>query len=378
MAPGALRVSRRHQRSPPTRQRTSSWQDKTQQFEKLKLEQQEEAARAARRRARYVTPDGNRSSSSGGESGRTGGAAADAAAAAGVSRSSTSAPAAAVSAPPRGVWWFLKGGDKGRRAQPLNPLMHLNEWKGKPRHDPEARAAQRLLEAISGLRKRNSRRRVPMAVELSDEQRKDIVNRYVSTRWYAKLYAPVRNVTDGQVRWLKRLCHLCLIVIACVAVGLSLYGYYLEMDAVQQLSPEDQHDYAYMVRGMRYSDIYYCAEPVLKKEDPLEALPLPVRLHIVIEACREKKWHEVNWETELRKMHPGTPLQEFDYIHICYWVMMELGRIVYGGGGSLFNDRVLDLREAHHSGKEPEVERNRFVEYGPTQRPPQKGRGFFS
>ncbi|AYU78066.1 hypothetical protein conserved [Leishmania donovani] len=258
----------------------------------------------------------------------------------------------------------------------MNPLMYLDKWNEKSKYDPEARAAERLLAAINGLNKRNSRRRESMTVQLSDEQRQEIVNRYASTRWYARLYAPFRGMTERRVRWGIRICNVVLLVLVSCLIVVIVVSYFKEMDAVAHLSPEDQRDYAYMVRGMRYSDIYKLGAEVLKKEDPLEALPPAVRLHMVIEACRQRKWHELDWDVELRRMHPASPLEEWDYLHLLYWGILQIGSLT-GGGGVMFSDRVLDVREVRHGSAESAEERERFVEMGPTSLPARTQRTFF-
>ncbi|KAG5507669.1 hypothetical protein JKF63_06618 [Porcisia hertigi] len=357
----ALRTSCRYQRSASARPRSSTWQEKTHKFEKYQKDLQAEAVRAEQRRARYASGAGT--------------AAATSASSIPTSQKSsfTTEP---LTRPSDGIWGFIKGGSKGRKTQPLNPLMYLEKWRDKSKHDPEARAAQRLLAAINGLKKRNSRRRGPMTIQLSDDQRQELVNRYVSTRWYAQLYAPFEGLTERRLRWGIRFSNVALVLLVSCFIVVILLSYFKEMDAVAQLSPEDQRDYAYMVRGMRYSDIYKLGAEVLKKEDPLEALPPAVRLHIVIEACRQKKWHELDWDVELRKMHPASPLEEFDYLHCLYWTMLQVGAVT-GGGGTIFSDRVLDLREVRHGNAESAEERTRFLELEPTSLPARTQRTFF-
>ncbi|KAK7199200.1 hypothetical protein NESM_000890200 [Novymonas esmeraldas] len=365
----ALLIGRRHQRSTSARPRTSTWQEKTDAVAARQRELQEEAERAAQRRARYTS--GTR--------------AAAAAAAQDVATSSSSSSAGAETSSPTsgpltkprgGFWRFIKGGDGGRKRMPLNPLMYLSKWGDKPAHDPDARASQRLLSAINGLNKVNRRRRTPMVVQLPDDLRQTIVARYAATRWYARLYAPFQSVTEPQLRWGIRLSNVVLVILICAFIVVMLASYYTEMDAVAHLSPEDQRDYAYMVRGMRYSDIYKVGAEVLRTEDPLEALPPAVRLHIVIDACRQRRWHEMDWDVELRKMHPGTPLEELDYLHVLYWTMVYIGGAT-GGGGVLFSNRVLDVREVRQGNSESTEERDRFVEMGPTALPATTQRTFF-
>jgi hypothetical protein len=295
-----------------------------------------------------------------------------------VRSSSSSSTTASPTAPSTGLWDFIKGGSKGRRSQPLNPLMHLERIKkGSSPFDPDARAAQRVIDAVNGLRRRNSRRRGPMSLQLSDDEKQGIVNRYAETQWYAALYRPFRNITERQIRWTLRLAHVGMILLLFGFLIVVFVVYAKEMDTVARLSPEDQRDYAHMVQGMRYSDIYYAGKRVLESDDPLEALPPEVRLHMALDACREKNWHKMDWNVELRKMHPDSALEEHDWIHIFYWVVMEVGRAI-GGGGGLFNDRVLDVREVRQGNAESPEERDRFVEMEPTALPTKTKRGFFS
>ncbi|KAG5481744.1 hypothetical protein CUR178_07097 [Leishmania enriettii] len=360
-SPAALLTSRRHQRSTSARPRASTWREKVSKFETYRRDLQDEAVRAAQRRERCAS--GARTSS-------------EASAFSAVSFAKLSPVARPLTKPPGGFWSFIRGGSEGRKTQPLNPLVYLDKWRETSKHDPDARAAQRLLAAINALNKRNSRRREPMTVCLSEEQKQDIVKRYVSTRWYARLYAPFQNLTERRVRWGIRFSNVVLTVLVTCFFMVIIVAYFKEMETVAHLSPEDHRDYAYMVRGMRYSDIYKLGAEVLKKEDPLEALPPEVRLHMVIEACRQKQWHKLNWDVELRKMHPGSPLEELDYLHCLYWAILLVGALV-GGGGALFSDCVLDLREARHGKAESVEERERFVEMEPTSLPTRTQRTFF-
>ena len=365
----SLCLSRRYQRSTSTRVRSSSWEEKTQKFEERQRELQEEAARAARRRARYAaTPSAAAASTAASSSSRS---------AMDEDTVQLSPSSASITKPSQGFWAFLTGGSKGRRSQPMNPLMYIDRMRKKSPYDPDARAAQRLIDAVNGLRRRNARRQDPMTVQLSEEEKQEIVNRYSETRWYGPLYRPFRHITERQIRWTLRISHVGLLVLLVGYLAMVLVVYTKEMDTVARLSPEDQQDYAYMVQGMRYSDIFNTGKVVLDRDDPLEALPAEVRLHMVIDACREKNWHRVDWDVELRKMHPNSAFEDRDYLHIFYWMIMDVGRAIAGGGG-LFNDRVLDVQEVRHSGEESPQERNRFVEMEPTELPTKTKRGFFS
>lgn len=367
-----LCISRRCQRSTSSRVRTSSWEDKKKQFEERQREQQEEAARAARRRARYASSSTTSSASSASNVKADGAPEDDAA-----GSSAASSLHASLTKPASGFWAFLKGGSKGRRSQPLNPLMLLQKVGDKSPYDPDARAAQRLIDAVNGLRTRNARRKEPMVVQMPIEQRQEIVNRYVETRWYAPFYRPFQSLTERQIRWSSRIAHFMLFVLTAMFILIVFFAYRKEMETVAKLSPEDRRDYAYMVKGMRYSDIYNTGKAVLDRDDPLEALPPEVRLHMVIEACREKKWHQIDWDVELRKMHPKSAYEERDFIHCLFWIVLDVGRAMVGGG-ALFSDRVLDVERVRQGLDEPAEAQNRFVELEPTAKPAATKRGFFS
>ncbi|KPA78628.1 putative mitochondrial hypothetical protein [Leptomonas pyrrhocoris] len=370
----ALCFSRRYQRSTSTRARTSTWEEKTKKFEERRREQQEEAARAARRRARYTSTACGAAAAPAfpsSSSAFSGAAHADA------EELSSSASQDSLAKPSTGLWDFLRGGNKGRLSQPLNPLMYLERMNGKSQYDPDARAAQRLIDAVNGLRRRNPRRQDSMTVQLSETEKQEIVRRYASTRWYGALYNPFKHVTEGQIRWGLRLGHIGLALLILAFLVCVLLAFTKEMDTVAKLSPEDQRDYAYMVRGMRYSDIYKVGKAVLDSDDPLDALPPEVRLHIVIDACREKRWHQVDWDMELRTMHPKSAWEERDVLHLLYWTVAEVGRAMSGGGG-LFTDRILDVGKVRQGSAESPEERDRFVEMEPTAMPTRTTRGFFS
>ncbi|KPI86843.1 hypothetical protein ABL78_4079 [Leptomonas seymouri] len=365
----SLFFSRRYQRSSSTRVRSSTWVEKTNNFEERRREQQEEAARSARRRARYASaaPDAFASHSYASAS----------AAPAEEGEAASSSSGAGMTKPSTGFWNFLKGGSKGRRSQPLNPLMYLERSHAMSQYNPDARAAQRLIDAVNGLRRRNSRRQDPMTIQLSEEEKQAIVNRYASTRWYGPLYRPFEKITERQIRWALRISHIVLLLLLVGFLVVVMLAFMREMDTVAKLSPEDQQDYAYMVQGMRYSDIYKAGKAVLDRDDPLEALPPEVRLHMAIEACRDRGWHKIDWAVELRTMHAKSAWEDGDFTHLFYWMVMQVGRAMSGGGG-LFNDRILDVQRVREDGTESPQERDRFVEMEPTAMPITTKRSFFS
>lgn len=377
----AMTEARRHQRSTSTRIRNSGWREKTEQHERIRKEQQEEALRAAQRRARYSSSASTRQN----ETGTIGDLRTHHSNAAASSSEATTAVAdqtapsggtALPTRPPSGFLNFLKGGEKGRKSQPVNPLHFLNSWRGRSKYEQDIRSTQRLLDAIAGLQQKNKRRRDPITVQLSDEQKREMVNSYAGQRWYWWVYYPCRNVTDRQLKWWARWSKLGLAVLVCACYGLLLYLYYCEMDVFVALSPEDQRDYIYFVLNMRYSDFYKAGKAVLDRDDPLVALPPAVRCHMAIEACREKGWDKVDWGVENRRLHPHSALEEGDYIHLLFWAMMYLGSAI-SGGGVIFSDRVMDVSESYRGAKEREEERDRFVEAEPTALPVSMKKSFF-
>ncbi|KEG09077.1 hypothetical protein DQ04_05861000, partial [Trypanosoma grayi] len=188
---------------------------------------------------------------------------------------------------------FLGFGRRAGRAMPLNPLLALRPKNEEPDED---RITARFLQAVQQLNGKRRRRNESLTLQLTEEQRHDIVNRYAQTRWYGFLWRPARNVTERQFKWWRRFAHLALLVVVLFGLGTALLLYYREVETVLQLSPEDRRDYQHIVTGMRFSEIYNLAMEVLRKEDPLEALPMPARYHLLLEAARARGWHTMDWE----------------------------------------------------------------------------------
>ncbi|ORC92732.1 uncharacterized protein TM35_000034850 [Trypanosoma theileri] len=255
---------------------------------------------------------------------------------------------------------FLGFGSRAGRKMPLNPLAALNPEIRDPSED---RSTSRFLLALQQLNGKRRSREQKMTLQLSAEQKHDIVNRYAQTRWYGFLWYPARNITERQFKWWRRFAHLALIVLMLFGLFIALLLYYREMETVLLLSPEDRRDYQHIVSGMRYSEIYHLAMDVLQKEDPLEALPAPARYHLILEAAREKGWHQIDWELEARTRYPYSPLDEMDFIHMFYWGVIYIGSVLTGGG-ELFSDRFGNLMDVKGEYRRREMEES-FVEHGP-------------
>ncbi|KAH9589260.1 hypothetical protein LSM04_005181 [Trypanosoma melophagium] len=255
---------------------------------------------------------------------------------------------------------FLGFGSRAGRKMPLNPLAALNPEIRDPSED---RSTSRFLLALKRLNGKRRSREQKMTLQLSPEQKHDIVNRYAQTRWYGFLWYPARNITERQFKWWRRFAHLALLVLILLGLFIALMLYYREVETVLLLSPEDRRDYQHIVSGMRYSEIYHLAMDILQKEDPLEALPAPARYHLILEAAREKGWHQIDWELESRTRYPDSPLESMDFIHMFYWGVMYIGSALTGGG-ELFSDRFGNLIDIQREYKRREMEES-FVEHGP-------------
>ncbi|EPY34999.1 hypothetical protein AGDE_00614 [Angomonas deanei] len=151
-----------------------------------------------------------------------------------------------------------------------------------------------------------------------------------------------------------------------------MYGW--ETDQILQLSNEDQEDYLFLLNHVRYGDIYKLMEEVIKKQDPLGALPPPAIMHLTLEEARRLGWMTTDWELKNRTLHPQNALMEGDIYHLFYWGTLTLGSL-FGGGGAMFSKGAADLALLRSTSK---VEGD-FVETveGPKTRAESK-RGFFS
>lgn len=264
---------------------------------------------------------------------------------------------------------FLGFGRRAGRSMPLNPLSALRLKSEEP--DKEDRSTDRFLQAVQRLNGKRRSRDERLTLQLTAEQQHDIVNRYAQTRWYGFFWYPVRNVTERQFKWWRRFAHFGLLIIILLGLALALGLYYREMGTVLLLDPEDRHDYQKIVLGMRFSEIYHLAMDVLRKEDPLEALPAPARYHLILNAAREKGWHRIDWALEARTRYPRSPIEDMDFIHLFYWGVMYIGSVITGSG-ELFSDRFDDVAEVRETHRRCEMEVG-FFDHSPEPAAPISG-----
>lgn len=205
------------------------------------------------------------------------------------------------------------------------------------------RSTTRFLQAAKALHGKKKGERLAFTALLSDKQKLAIVNKEIESKWWARFwYRPFRNVTDQRLRSTKRILHTLLFVFCVIFCLSSVYFYRGEMRLLENLTPEDKADYIYLLVNMRFSDVWNMAMEVLNKEDPLEALPPPVRYHLALEEARRRGWTTtVDWKVQQRVLHPLSAVEEGDFVHIFFWAMMYIGSIASGGGSSIFSARFV-------------------------------------
>lgn len=215
-------------------------------------------------------------------------------------------------------------------------------------------------------------------IRLSEAEQRIILNRYVENKWYGHIFQRFNNIPLYRIRIARNTAATLGGVFIVLIIGMFCYLYYKEMECVLMMSDEDRRDYVFMVMSMRYSDIVRVGMARVNTEDPLGALPDPARMHIVVEACREKGWHTTDWERELRVMHPLTAIEECDYEHIIYWMMMYVGKFL-SFSGSYFSDQFYNLSERRDQERKRE-QREEFTQAEPIALPEKKSRWerFFS
>ncbi|CCW64929.1 unnamed protein product [Phytomonas sp. EM1] len=259
-----------------------------------------------------------------------------------------------------------------RRKMPFNPLHQIHKWGDLTESgDPANRGTKRFLLAIEEMFGRSKKRSEKMTVHLSEDQRHEIVARYASTRWWGRLYYPFRNISDRQIKWSRRISRVLMMVILIFVSIIIFVLYFQEVRVVGLLSPEDRRDYIHIVNGMRLSEVYKLADEVLAKEDPLMALPAEERCHLFLEAAREKNWHLIDWEVEARSRYPRSALDDFDLVHLTYWLCMTVGSTLTGSS-TYFTDSF-GLAERT---KRQEAELS-SLEFDPKALPEKKKRGFW-
>lgn len=226
-------------------------------------------------------------------------------------------------------------------------------------HTMAQRSTSRLMQAARSLNGRRRASHTAFTTLLSDEQKLEIVNQKIESKWWARAwYRPFRHVTDHQMRSTKRGLHLALLVFTVALLGVVVYLYRAEMLMVASLSPQDREAYIFLVMHMRYSTFYEMAMEVLKTEDPLEALPPGARYHVALEEARRRGWTSasaIDWEVKARELYARSALEDGDWVHLTYWAMMYIGSAAYGGSG-FFSSRVLgDATEATRRAEEERI-----------------------
>ncbi|EPY28533.1 hypothetical protein STCU_01063 [Strigomonas culicis] len=247
----------------------------------------------------------------------------------------------------------------------------------RAQNDPRRRSTIRLLNAIQQLQGKNRRRDARTTIQLTEEQQLEVAAQFAATRWYGRVYHPFRNITAFQLKLAYRGSMALLLVLAIAAVTLACYLYYGEVDGLLQLDRQDRLDYVYMVKGMRYSDIYRLLAEVRAREDPTGVLPPPALLHLMLEEARARGWHTMDWEVEVHKMHPRSPLEEMDWIHLTYWSVMLIGKL-WSGGNTFFAEDFTQLVKSRVAGMRERANAGSFVEEGPVTREKAPKKSFFS
>lgn len=270
-----------------------------------------------------------------------------------------------------GLW-----GRRKVKSMPMNPLHDVQTTSSMRRRyasDPDAAHLSRFLLAIEELYGKSRRRGEEVAVQFSEEEKRGIVARYAETRWWGRLYNPVKDVSDSQIRRTLRWGRFVIALCVSAIFGALLLMYRQEMHMVSELSAQDRRDYTRMVMGMRQGDIRKLGNEVLSKEDPLYVLPEAARCHILLEEARKRHWDKVDWEVECRNQHPESALVEGDFIHLLYWAAMLVGNLLYGGS-AVFDDAAFRFADA----SKDKERREPAKPLGPTAKPESVKRTFFS
>lgn len=250
----------------------------------------------------------------------------------------------------RGFLWWGRG-----RSMPLNPLLVLDKVDDK--------STKKVLHAVETLKRK------PDSMQLTEEQQLQVVNAFAETKWYAPLWRPLGKLNYKRVRRWGYLCQagfvLCLIGTATAA----LFLYRDEVLAFQHLEEAEQMAYLKIVLGMRYSEIHKLSAAFLKDADPLEVLPIGVRLQLTVREMMKRGWHEIDWESEKRTRYPKGPLESFDVVHIAFWAVMYWGRLCNGTLAfypAVFGD--VEMRMMEEKSKRDAELRN-TTPLGPQERP---------
>lgn len=224
---------------------------------------------------------------------------------------------AAVGRPEEGQRGFLGLGAKRGRSMPLNPLLVLNKVE-----DP---ATKKVLLAVRKLKNN------PETMQLSENEQQHVVNAYATTRWYARLWQPLKSLNYKSLRrwsyFASFLFTICFIGVMCCVIML----YRLELLAFQNLSDEEKAAYFAIVMHMRYSEVHRFGKALLKDTDPYEILPHEHRTQLVVQGMMKNGMHQHDWDQYQREHCKTTPWQEKDWIHLAFWAVMYFGRSVTGG-----------------------------------------------
>jgi hypothetical protein len=272
---------------------------------------------------------------------------------------------AAVGRPEEGQRGYLGLGSKKGRSMPLNPLLVLNKVE-----DP---ATKKVLLAVRKLKSN------PETMQLSENEQQHVVNAYASTRWYARIWFPLKALNYKSLRrwnyFAAFLFTICFIGFFCCVVMV----YRLELVAFQCLSDEEQAAFLAIVMNMRYSEIHRFGKKLLKDADPFEILPHENRMQLVVQGMMNEGMHKHDWVQYQREHNKTTPWQDKDWIHLGFWAVMYFGRSVTGGL-SFYPSEFGDVNYAIQSMKQKAADEMLMTsEHGPAinpksiqQNPPRK------
>jgi hypothetical protein len=171
---------------------------------------------------------------------------------------------------------------------------------------------------------------VPTAQSHLDESHTDeIASSFALTQWYAPIWRLMRNWKPKTVKRMMRLVHFYMALCLAGMLLAVLYVYNEEFRNYMAMESDEQRDYKRVIHNAKISEVWRVGEAALDKHDPLRALPRKMKMTIVVKALRDEGL--VDRDYDLYYRNNTSALQDFDLMHVFYWISQYVGRVLYMG-----------------------------------------------
>ncbi len=212
----------------------------------------------------------------------------------------------------RGIFgWF----GRSARKQPLNPLRVLKQ------RDTNDKSTKQVM---AGLKKMGGN---VENITITEDQQIDIVNETFKDRWWGKaVMRAIRYMPPSLIKKRLKVLRWVIILMFLCLLGTAAGAFIYELILYGRLEQVDRDTYRHVMTGMRKSDLMKIGYEVEAKEDPSGLLKMHELVALMLKEIRNRGLDKVDFELEYRRR--GSPLEELDWIHLTYEVLMKTGAFV--------------------------------------------------